>query len=146
VGEDLKARLLARRETTGSGMPEDTVDVAGMGVVHVRGLSRGEVFAMQKSRADGGIKDEAAWERRMLHLCLLDPVMTEDEVGAWQRVSPAGEMEPVGEKIRDLSGLSDGVEKAAVQSFRGESGPGVRVLPGAEAGADGGPAAGADEQ
>lgn len=146
MSEDLKARLLARRAQTASGLPEDTVEVPGMGTVHVRGLSRGEVFMMQKSRADGGIKDEAAWERRMLSIGLLDPAMTEDEVGTWQRVSPAGEMEPVGEKIRDLSALGEGAEKSGVQGVRDESGSGVRVLPSPEAGDDGRPATGADER
>lgn len=144
--DDLKARLLARRATTDSGMPEETVPVDGMGDVLVRGLSRGEVFLMQKTRADGGIKTEDAYERRMLSLGLVHPEMTEAEVGVWQQVSPAGEMEPVAAKIRDLSGLGEGADKSGVQDVRDEPGTGVRVLPGSEAGDDGGPATGADER
>ena len=146
MSEDLKARLLAPRANTDSGLPEDAVEVDGMGTVHVRGLSRGEVFMMQKSRADGGIKTEDAWERRMLAIGLVAPAMTEDEVGTWQRVSPAGEMEPVAAKIRDLSGLGEGADKSGVSGVREDDGAGVRVLPGAEAVNDGGPAPGADER
>ena len=120
--DDLKAKLLAKRADTGSGLPEDTVEIDGIGTVLVRGLSRGEVFMMQKSRADGGIKTEDAWERRMLSLALLDPPMTEDEVGAWQRISPAGEMEPVGQKVRELSALDEGADKSGIQDVRDEPG------------------------
>src|SRR3546814_749313 len=120
MNEDLKAKLLGKRADTASGLPEDTVEVDGMGSVLVRGLSRGEVFAMQKSKADGGIKDEQAWERRMLSIGLVDPAMTEAEVGEWQRVSPAGEMEPVGQKIRELSALDEGADKSGVSDVRDE--------------------------
>lgn len=124
MDSDLKAKLLGKRADTASGLPEDAVPVEGMGTVLVRGLSRGEVFAMQKARADGGIKTEDAWERRMLSIGLLEPAMTEEEVGEWQRVSPAGEMEPVGEKIRELSGLSEGADKSGLPEIR-DDGPGV---------------------
>lgn len=124
MDEDLKAKLLGKRANTATGLPEDTVDVPGMGTVLVRGLSRGEVFMMQKARADGGIKTEEAWERRMLSLAMLDPTMSEDEVGTWQHVSPAGEMEPVGEKIRELSALNEGADKSDLPEIRDDR-PGV---------------------
>lgn len=113
--DDLKAKLLKPR------IAEAEVELE-LGTVRVRGLSRGEVFAMQKAKADGGIKDEAAWERRLVSLALVDPVMTEDEVGEWQRISPAGELEPVGNKIRELSGLAEGADKSRVPDVRDEPG------------------------
>lgn len=134
MDEGLKARLLTPR------VPEGTVELEGIGTVRVRGLSRGEVYMTQQAK---GVE---AMERKILALGLLDPPMTEAEVGEWQRNSPAGEMEPVAEKIRQLSGLTTGADKAAVQTFRGGSGDGVRVLPGDQVVDDGGPAAGADEQ
>lgn len=134
MDEDLKARLLKPR------VPEGTVDIPGLGTIRVRGLSRGEVFMTQQA------KGAEAMERKVLALGMLDPVMTEDEVRQWQRSSPAGEMEPVTDKIRELSGLADTSEKQAMATFRDEPGPGVRVLPSDEAGDDGGPTAGADEQ
>jgi hypothetical protein len=112
----------------------------------VRGLSRGEVFAMQKSRQDGGIKDEAAWERRMVSIALLAPKVTEDQVGTWQGGPAGGDLETVTDKISELSGMSEGADKSGVLGVRDDAGSGVRVLPSAEAGQDGGPAAVADEQ
>lgn len=126
-------------------LPQGDVTLASGKKVLVRGLSRGEVFAMQKSKADGGIKDEAAWERRMVSIALLAPKMTEDQVGGWQRGPAGGDLEDVTQKITDLSGLSPQAEKQAMASFR-DDGPGVRVLPSSEAGDDGQPTAGADEQ
>jgi hypothetical protein len=130
---------------TSQTLPEADVQLA-KGKVRVRGLSRGEVFAMQKSRADGGIKDEAAWERRMVSIALLTPEVTEDQVGAWQRGPAGGDLEAVTNKISELSGLSEGADKSGLPALRDDSGSGVRVLPGDEADADGGPTAGADEQ
>jgi len=94
-------------------------------LVRVRGLSRGEVFMMQKSKADGGIKTEAAWERRMVHLALLQPALTEEQVGEWQQGPAGGDLEELGEKIRDLSKLGQGAEKSGVQGTGDESGSGV---------------------
>ena len=139
MDEGLKARLLKPR------VPEGAVELE-LGTVRVRGLSRGEVFMLQKAKETGSIKDEAGWERRMVALGLLDPEMTEDEVGLWQEGSPAGELEPVTNMISELSGLNKGSEKQAMASFRDGPGPGVGVLPGDEAEHDGRPAAGVDEQ
>lgn len=137
MDEDLKARLLKAR------VPEGTVELDGIGTVRVRGLSRGEVFAAQKTTKEG---DVAAVECRYVTIGMLDPKLTEAEVRQWQENSPAGEMETVVDKIKDLSGLGEKSAKEAVASFRDEPGSGVRDVPGAEAGNDGGPAAGADEQ
>lgn len=121
-------------------VPEDTVDIPGLGTVRVRGLSRGEVFAVQQA------KGLAATERKILAFGMLDPALTEAEAGRWQEASPGGELEPVVDKIRDLSGLSEDSEKKAMSTFPDEPGDGVRVLPGAEAVDDGGASAGVDEQ
>lgn len=139
---DLKARLLAPRAQTESGMPEEDVEIPDIGTVHVRGLSRGEVFMLRKLTGD----DEDAFEVRMLSRSMVHPAMTEDEVRAMRRVSPAGELEDLTERVRLLSGLGKSAEKAAMVSFRDEPGAGVRALPGSEAVDDGGPAAGADER
>jgi hypothetical protein len=134
MSDDLKARLLKPR------VPEGTVDLEGVGTVRVRGLSRGEVFMTQQAK---GVE---AMERKILALGMLDPALTEAEVKAWQENSPAGEIEPVSEKIRELSGLVTGADKSGVPGDGDESGPGVRDVPGPEAVDHGGGAAGADEQ
>lgn len=121
--DDLKAKLLAPRAATASGMPEDTVTLDGLGVVTVRGLSRGEVYMLQRDRDNGLIKDQAQWEQRMVELALLDPKMTAAEVAQWQAVAGGGgELEDVTAKISELSGTTKQAAKAAVQSFREGSG------------------------
>jgi hypothetical protein len=107
MAEDLKARLLKPR------VSEGTVDIAGVGTVRVRGLSRGEVFAIQTVA-----KTTEEMERKTLALALLDPVMTEAEVREWQQNSPAGEMEPVADKVKELSGIGQGADKSGVPAVR----------------------------
>lgn len=124
-----KERLLKPR------VPEGEVELEGLGTVRVRGLSRGEVFMVQQ------MKGTAAVERKILALGVVDPALTESEAGQWQEASPAGELEPVVQKIQELSGLAEGSAKEAMLGFREEPGPGVRVLPGAETVDNGGPAA-----
>jgi hypothetical protein len=110
-----KDKLLAPRANTASGLPEDDVEVPGMGTVRVRGLSRDEVFGAQK------IKETAANERHVLSLGLVDPAMSVNEVFKWQQVSPAGEIEPVVDKIRELSGMKDDASKSGVPDDGDES-------------------------
>jgi hypothetical protein len=129
--DELRERLLKPRIT------EDTVDIEGIGTVRVRGLSRSEVFMTQQA------KGTEAMERKILALGMVDPPMTEDDVKTWQRNSPAGELDAVANKIHDLSGLGKGADKSGVPDVRPESGDGVRVLPGSEAGDDGGDVEGA---
>lgn len=119
---------------------EAEVEIPGVGTVRVRGLTRGQVFAMQQKEGT------AAQERVMLAFGMVDPQVTEAEAGRWQEASPAGELEPVTLRIQELSGLAEGADKAAVQSFRDASDAGVRALPGAEAGDDGVPPPPRDEQ
>jgi hypothetical protein len=119
-------------------LPEADVEVPGIGVVRVRGLNRAEAMQVQAA------KGTEATERVILALGMVDPPLTEAEAGRWQRNAPAGEIEPVSRRIAELSGLFDGADKEAYKSVRDGAGDGVRVLPGAEAGDDGGGAAGAD--
>lgn len=133
-----KEALLARRAQTESGFPEDDVEIPGLGVVRVRGLSRLEVIYLQSA------KGPAAVEQRTVALGLVDPAMTEDDVKQWQRVSAGGELNPVTERIGQLSGMMPGADKDAYKSVRDESDAGVRALPGAEAVDDGEPSPGGD--
>jgi len=116
-------------------VPEAWVEIPGVGSVRVRGLSRGEVFVLQKTQQD---KDVARYERKTIALGMVEPQLTELEVQAWQEASPAGELERVGAKIRELSGLQETAEKEAVLDFRGGPDDGVRALPGGATEDDGG--------
>ena len=69
-----------------SRLPEAEVDMPGLGVMRVRGLTRTEALHCR------GTTDLATVERRMLALGLVDPVLTENEVKQWQGSSPAGEV------------------------------------------------------
>lgn len=113
MDDDLKGRLLKAR------VSEDDVEIDGIGTVRVRGLTRAEVFGTQQ------LKGIDAQERKIVALGMVDPPMTEAEVGQWQANSPGGEMEPVVGKISELSGLSAKSAKEAMSDFRDESDAGV---------------------
>jgi hypothetical protein len=112
-------------ELTSQRADEEDLRLPSGKLVRVRGLARYEVFGMQKSKADGGIKTEAEWEQRMVHLALVQPQMTEQQVHDWQQGPAGGDMEELTEKIRDLSKLGQGAEKSGVPGAGDESGAGV---------------------
>lgn len=97
-----KAALLTPRLGEGEHVVE------GVGTVRIRGLSRAEVLALQK------VGDVAATDRRMLSLALVEPELTEAEVGEWQAASGPMEIERLTEAIRDLSGMGVGASKSGV--------------------------------
>lgn len=105
-------------------LPEADVEVPGIGTVRVRALSRAEAMLVRK--ADG----TAAVERKMLALALVDPVLTESEVGRWQKASIAGELEPVTDKVSELSGMTQGAAKEAYQEFDEDPDAEFRLPPG----------------
>lgn len=119
-------------------LPEEDVEIEGVGTVRVRGLSRIEAIHVQAAKG-------AEQERRILALGMVDPAITEDEAREWQKASAAGEIERVAGRITVLSGLAEDSAKSAYKSDGPESGPGVRDVPGAEAGDDGGEAPGGAE-
>lgn len=130
--------LFAPRADTPHGMPEDDVELGKVGWVRVRALTRDEVAAAQQKGERGGWP---ATERAMVAMGMINPSLTEAKVGRWQMTGLAGEIERAGNKISELSGLTEGAEKAAYESFRNESGAGVRALPSDTARDDGGAAA-----
>lgn len=107
------ADLLASRIDT------DVVEIPGVGYVTVRGLSRWEMLTAGKLADKGGT---LAVERAMLAFAMVEPALTEDEVSAWQKASPAAEIKPVVTMINRLSGVGRQEEKAAYLEFRDEPG------------------------
>jgi hypothetical protein len=103
-----KAALLASR-----GIGLTTVPLGELGEVKVRALSRAEALASQ------GEHDQAEAEVFLLALAMVEPKLTEDEVRAWQRVAPAGELQPVVLAILKASGMEQDSPKQAVKTFRG---------------------------
>lgn len=114
----LDAAALRAVLTSRTAMPTEDVPIKRNGkviaTVTLRGLTRTE--AMECSKGD---PDSSVGEQRMLSKALVMPRMTEDEVKAWQKVSPAHEMAPLVEKINELSGMEPEALKKAMKDFRG---------------------------
>lgn len=113
-------------------LPEGIVIIPGVGEVRVRALSRLEVFLAQKI-----IDDEAAHERKILRFGMVDPALTEADAERWQNASPGGELQPVLDRIRQLSKMDDAASKSGVPGDGGGPVDGVRSSAGGEAGNDG---------
>ena len=126
-------------------LAEDDVEIPGVGTVRVRALSRAEVLMVRKATDNADSVDGPrvlVLERKMLAAAMVDPVLSEAEVGAWQQVSAAGELDTVMTVIQRLSGMLDDSAKEAVKEFEAAPDAEFRALPGGEAGPDGGRAAG----
>jgi hypothetical protein len=111
-----------------SRLGEADVEIPGVGTVRVRGLSRAEVMSIQNT-AEG----TEAIERKMLALALIDPKLTEEEVGKWQHASVAGELEPVTHKVTELSGMGKDAAKDAYKEFESNPDSEFRLPPSGEA-------------
>ncbi|HEY9418034.1 MAG TPA: hypothetical protein VIQ30_25015 [Pseudonocardia sp.] len=110
-----------------SRLNEADVEIPDVGTVRVRGLSRVEVLAVRKATDTEQMDGPRALvlERKMLAAAMVDPELSEAEVGQWQQASVAGELEPVVRKVQELSGMLDDAPKVAVKTFRGGSDGGV---------------------
>lgn len=105
-----KTALLGQRQDT-----DRVVALPGLGpdaAVKVRGLTRTEALRVQ-----GVGLSEAEAERKLLALAVLEPVLTEEDVARWQRVAPAGELQPVVSAILELSGMTAVAVKDAAAQF-----------------------------
>ncbi len=76
--------------------------------VRVRGLTRHELVTFGKQAAG----DTLTIERLNLAATMLRPTMTADQVAEWQRTANAGELVPVIQAVRELSGLDEGAAKS----------------------------------
>lgn len=82
-------------------LPEGEVEVEG-GTIRVRALSRTEVMQF-KTLADKG--DHDAVEHFILSKGVLEPALSDKELRTWRGVAVALEIEPVLNRILELSGL-----------------------------------------
>ena len=79
--------------------------------LRVRPLSRHGLI-----NAGKGTEDASLVERRNVKACLVQPVMTMEQIETWQRKSKAGgDFKVLSEWIRDKSGLGEGADKSAVR-------------------------------
>lgn len=102
---DIKEALLNRDITVNTAV----VTIEGVGDITVRALSRME-FIRSLKLEDNRLKQE----QFILSRAIVDPVMTEDDVAAWQRVSGFEEINSVATKINELSGIGKGADKSKV--------------------------------
>lgn len=101
--------LLTRGGAGPVGLPQDDVDIPGVGTVRVRAMNRGELLHAGKLNE---AKGQQAMEAYVLSSCLVDPEMSLDDVAAWQTSGAAMECQPVVAKINELSGVGKGAAKS----------------------------------
>lgn len=102
-----KSKLTGKREDP----KVEEVPVEG-GVVKVRPLTREEILIL---RGLGG--NAVKFEQKLLAFAVVDPEgLTEEDVAAWQKHSPALEIEDVTDKVMEISGLKERADKAAYKS------------------------------
>lgn len=92
---------------------ERTVELPGVGMVRVRGLSREEAFSLKKE------KDTEAMERKLVLLGLVEPKLSAEDVAEWYAHAPAGEIDLIVGPIQELSALNEGAAKSDVPQVRG---------------------------
>lgn len=98
-----------------SRLPEDTVDVPGVGKVTVRGLSRKEVgTAITAARSEDGELDSDTLEIAYLAMAMVDPTFTQEEADLWHSTAGMAQIQPVIDKISELSGLGRAAAKSDV--------------------------------
>ena len=106
-----KDEILAKRQDTESGFPEDVVLVAALGGgVRVRGLSRKEFLRLNES------DDGYDFEDRALAAGMLEPRLSIEEVAQLRTISPGMELQDVFMKINELSGINKDAAKEAYKS------------------------------
>lgn len=107
-----------------SSLPEEDYKIERLGItLRLRGMSHEEALALREF----GRKDEvttAQYEQRMLALTVLFPPMKPSDVKAWQKSSPAGEIDAVTRVIARLSGMLEDSAKEAYKSVSAEPGTG----------------------
>jgi hypothetical protein len=82
--------------------------------VVIRGLTRTEALGLH-----GEEMDALEVERILVATALVDPAMSEDEVGEWQNVAAAGELQPLADAVLELSGMTVEAPNRAARRFRG---------------------------
>jgi hypothetical protein len=95
-------------------LPQEEFEIPGVGTVTIRGLSRAELLLSGKHSDAGAL----VMERHMLHYAMVDPAVSVADVEKWQRAAPAGELQPLVNKVNELSGIGRDVQKEAIKSLR----------------------------
>jgi len=103
-----KSKLLTDRVTQNTGEHE----IPGVGTVRFRALSRWEMIQASKMSEGDTLKQE----RFILSCAMVDPELNEDDVAAWQKSSPPGEINEIAKAINGLSGIGPDSAKEQYKS------------------------------
>lgn len=96
----------------GDDFPAEDLELSRGRTVKIRGLSRYELLLNGKGTEEG---DVGLIERRNVHVCLMNPRMTLQQVEAWQRRPDSGaDFAAMSNAIRRLSNLGQGADKSGV--------------------------------
>lgn len=106
IGGVTREQLLA-----GGRLPQDKIEIEGVGVVTVRGLNRKE--ALQVRESGDTPEEQEPW---IIHFGMVEPALSLDDAEAWCRVAPAGELQELTVRIAELSGMVPGQAKDATKS------------------------------
>lgn len=108
-----KAKLLAK---PAAGKSIGEVTIPGVGVIKIRPLTRLESLRVYDATEEKG-KGEG--EAVLLHLGMVDPRLSLEEVREWQGIEGSSTViQPVSQGIGVISGLSPGAGKEAYKSPR----------------------------
>jgi hypothetical protein len=78
----------------------EDVELPGLGTVKVRPLTRAEALALR-----GEEMSVAEMEQILISTAMVEPKLTKEEVREWQETAAAGDLDPVTDKIAQLSGM-----------------------------------------
>lgn len=93
----------------GMSVPSEEFEIEGVGKLTLRGMTRYEMMLVFKRQESG---NQISAEQLSLSIGIVDPVMTEDDIAAWQKVAPGGLLNKVAMKINELSGLGKDAAKS----------------------------------
>jgi hypothetical protein len=109
---------LTREEILGRKLGHKTVELPdGSGTVVIRALSRNESLQVREAGPDQG-GTLAAADNLILHLGLVDPALSLEDVIAWTESDAAGVPSAVSYAIAEISGMVEGAGKSRVPGVR----------------------------
>lgn len=108
---------LSKEALLGCRPPERDVELAEVGTVRVRALTRAEVFEISRALPEDGSAE--AWEVAVLATGVVEPELSADDVAAWRASAQSAQVQAVYDAIIEMSGTRKGAAEAAERSFPG---------------------------
>jgi hypothetical protein len=118
VGRVTKPKILSVEDILAAqDLKEETVDVPEWGgAVKVKGLTRAQVYEMEKRSKVGKEHDLMKMDALMLEMGVTEPKLTEDAAASLMQKSASG-TQVILDAISKLSGMDKGTAAAADRSF-----------------------------